>query len=64
MPKYDVKSPVKVKSEIHKPGGDPLELDAKTAAPLLASGALAEAGETRAPARSEAKADTKAPAKK
>lgn len=56
MPKYDVKSPVKVKGELHKPGGDPLELDAKTAAPLVASGSLAEAGAT--------KAEPKAPAKK
>jgi len=40
MPKYDVKRPVKIGGEIHKPGCKPLELDARAAAPLVESGSL------------------------
>ncbi len=42
MPKYDVKRPVKIDGDIHKPGCKPLKLAAKAAAPLVESGSLAE----------------------
>lgn len=54
MPKYEVKRPVKLDGEIHKPGCDPLELDAKTAAPLLESGSLAEAADAKPAAGNKA----------
>ena len=47
MPKYIVKRPVKLGGEIVKPGSDPLELDADTAAPLVASGSLANVAGTK-----------------
>ncbi len=42
MPDYNVNHPVKVAGEIHTPGGKPITVDAETAAPAVASGALTE----------------------
>lgn len=61
MPTYIVKSPVKVGGKIHKPDSEPLELDAKTAAPLLASGSLAQ---PKPQAKDEGKTDGKTQSKK
>ncbi|WP_241085738.1 hypothetical protein [Candidatus Vondammii sp. HM_W22] len=42
MPDYKVNHPVKVAGEIHTPGGKPITVDAETAAPAVASGALTD----------------------
>ncbi len=59
MPKYEIRHPVKINGEIHRDGSIGLERD--TAQPLVDSGSLIA---VTTPAKSEAKTDTPAPAKK
>jgi len=56
MPKYIVASPCKIDGEIEKSGV--VELTAKEAGPLLASGSLVPAGKGAASTEPDAGADT------
>ncbi len=40
MPKYEVVSSVKLAGQVHKPGGEPIELTERQAEPAVKSGSL------------------------
>lgn len=55
MPRYIVLSPAKVSGQVHKPGGESVELTEKAAAPAVASGSLKPVAVEPAPGGKKAK---------